>query len=128
MELTILLDNKFLDLCCLSNSWAEVVELCSSDTTSYDNFNLLNSWRMHWENSFNANTIADLSDCESLSDTAVVLGNYNTFESLDSFCCSFNNLEENFNCITNTEILSILFDLLSFNRSNDVHNHRPLLY
>ena len=83
---------------------------------------------MHWEDSLYANTVADLSDCKCLSDSAVVLCNDDSFECLNSFCCSFNDLEENLDCITNAEIFSILFDLLSLNRSNDVHNHRPLLY
>ena len=75
---------------------------------------------MKWEDSFNANAVADLSDCESLSDAAVVLSDNDAFESLNSFRCAFYDLEEYLDCISNIEILCIFLDLLCFNSLNDV--------
>ncbi len=76
--------NLGLNLCSLTNSVSEVVQLSSANlTVSYDLY-LFNRRAVERENSLNAAAVCNTSNGECLVDAAVLLSDNSTLEHLDT--------------------------------------------
>ena len=102
----------FLNLRCLTNSVAEIVELCSSDLTGTDNVNLLNVGRVDGECLFNSTAVRYASYGKGLGDSAAMLSDNGSLEHLDSLTGSLFDLVVYANGITNIDLGKFGLELL----------------
>ena len=93
----------FLNLCCLTNAVANVVELSTSNLTGANYLNLLNVGRMYRERLLDTATVSYASDSKRLGNSAAVLSDDSTLEDLYSFSCSLFDLVVNLNGITDVK-------------------------
>ena len=94
----------FFYLSCFADSVAYIVELCASYLTVADNFDLSNLRGMQRERLFNAYAISNSSYGECLGNTAVSLGDNRSFEELNSFTRTLDDLVVNYDRVTYFEL------------------------
>src|SRR5690349_2303062 len=73
------------DTCCFTSKSTQVVELCTSNPTSFYEVDVVNDRCVKWKDSLNAYTKACLSHCNGFASAAVFASNHNAFERLQSF-------------------------------------------
>lgn len=87
-----LLTNLFLNLCGLTYSVTEIIELASANLTVTDNLDVLYVRGMEREYSLNANAVSYASDGKCLGYAAASLGNDSALEHLDSLSVALANV------------------------------------
>ena len=75
----------FFNLGSLTDSLANVVQLCTSDFTDANDVYLLNVRRVDGESLLNTTTVRNTSYSKGFGNTAAVLSDNGSFEKLDSF-------------------------------------------
>ena len=83
------LSNLFLDLCSLTNSVTQVVQLCSANLTLTDNLYTVNDRRVQREYTLDTAAMCNTANSKGFADTAVLLCDYGAFEYLDTALVAF---------------------------------------
>ena len=81
--------HKFLDLGCLADSVSEIIQLCTSDLTASDDFDLGHERAVKRPGLLNAHTVAGLPYSKGLPVASALSLKYGTLEDLDPFPVSF---------------------------------------
>ena len=110
------ISEKFLDLCCLTNAVMNIEQLRTADFTAACDNDVNYVRGMDRESLFYADTVCNVSDCEALGYTAVLLGNYKTFKELNSLLRTLFDFVVNNNRITYVECRKLGFKLLAYKR------------
>jgi hypothetical protein len=79
----------------LPGQLTEVVQFGAAYFTSRYDLDFINSWRMEWENTFNAYPVGNFSYSESGSVASVRAANDSALEHLNPFLIAFDNLGVN---------------------------------
>ena len=104
--------SAFADASSLTDLVAEIIKFRSSNATVADHFELRNIGGVNREGSLNANTVADLAQRYRFSNTAVLAGNADPFEDLDSLFATLTNLHVSTNRIASNDAWQICFQAL----------------
>ena len=118
MDRTRLERATFLETRCLSAQVAQVVQLRATDFTLTDNFQLGDTWAVHWEDTLDTNGVRNLTDREG--PTIALAGNPNddAFEHLNTLFGAFGDANMHTHGVARTEVgkcfLTVLrsFDLI----------------
>ena len=81
----------FLDLGGLAQTVTQIVQLCSANFTSPDDFNLVYNWRVQREDTFHTAAISNSSYSKGFVDAAVLLCDNGSFKNLDTALVAFLN-------------------------------------
>jgi len=104
---------QFLDLCALTNTVAEVVQLSASDLTVTDNFYLVYVRAVKREGLFYADTVGNTSYGKGFGNAAAALSDNGTFVNLNTFAVAFLDSVVNLNGVTDLKNRSVLLELLA---------------
>jgi hypothetical protein len=101
--------------------FAQVVQLGASNRSVPCYLNSVNLGGVYRKGSFNTNTARDLTHRESLSIRRSVPPDHITFIYLNALFVTFDDTIVYPDSVSNTKVREIPFDLLLFQRSNDIH-------
>ena len=99
----LILISFLFNFCFFTCKISEIENTCSSDFTSFINFNFLNWRRINRENSFNAYRTRHFSNCKSFCWTWTSSLQNNTFKELCSCFITLSNFIINCDCISWTK-------------------------
>ena len=102
----------FFDLCCLTNTIAQVVQFGSANFTSAYRINGYDRRRINREYFFATYTVGNTSYGNGLVDSAMLLSNNSTFECLSTLTVSLFNLDGYAYSITNADTGLVFFQVL----------------
>ena len=103
-----------LNLGCLTDSVAQVVELRTADLTAADDLNLLYMRRVDREGLFYAYTVGDTADGERLADAASATRNNGSLKNLNSFAGALLDKVMNLDGITDVDLGYLCLELLAY--------------
>jgi len=110
-----------LNLGCLTNAIANVVKLSTSNLTDTNDVDLLHIGRVDGERLLHAATVRNSSDGKGLGDAAAVLGDYGSFEHLDSLTRTLLDLVVNTNGVTDADHRNVFLKLLTCKSLDHIH-------
>ena len=117
--------NLFLNLGSLTNSAAQVVQLCTSNLTVTYSLNLNYVGRVDGESLFNAAAVRNSSYSESSGDACTVLSDNSTLEKLDSLSGTLFDLVVNTYGVTNVDRRNFCLQLLVCKSLDQIHFDGP---
>ena len=109
----------FFDLGGLALAFAQIVQLGTANFTAANHVNMIHTGRIDRESTFNADAVGHAAHRECFADPAVAFCNNCTFESLQTFAVSFNNLDPYTYGIADAELGQIAADLFCFDGTDD---------
>ncbi len=115
------LSKTFFDFGSFADALSDVIELCTADFAATCDDDFFNVGGMKRESLFDAYAVCDVSDCECLGDAAVLLGDNETFEKLNSLSCTLFDFVVNNDRITYFEFRDVGFELLADKRLKLIH-------
>ena len=110
-----------LDLGTLTDSVAQIVELCTANDTLTDNVNLYNVGRVDGEGLLHAAAEADAANREGLGNSAAMLCNDGTLKHLDSLLVALFDAVVHLHGVTDVERGDLGLQLLTYKSRNLFH-------
>lgn len=101
-----------------THPFPEIVKFGTADLASTQDFNAGNPGRMKQEDSFNTNPLKNFADGDGFIKAAIAFSNDCPLKGLDSFFPPLNNLDANFDGVTNMDGRQIVFNELCFDGLN----------
>ena len=117
--------DSFLNLRSLTNSAAQVVQLCTSDLTTTDSVNSYYVGRVDGESLFNTAAVRNSSYSKGSGDTCTVLSDNGTLEKLDSLSGTLFDLVVNTYGVTNVDRRNFCLQLLVCKSLDQIHFDGP---
>ena len=111
-----------LDLCALTDSFTEVVELCSAHFTSANRLDGDDGGRMHREDLLAAYAVGNSADGDGLVDAAMLLGNDGAFKSLVALAAAFLDTNGDTHGIADVECGQFGLHVLFAENFDQIHN------
>ena len=118
-----LLDTSFFESNSLAASLAQKVQLGSANYRPTLDFDLLNSWRVNWELSFNPFTGNDASNHKHFTCARTALGDHDTTENLDTLFRTFLNFGVDIHGVADTKFIDFLLEERMLNQLENLLAH-----
>ncbi|KFM90503.1 hypothetical protein DJ90_6385 [Paenibacillus macerans] len=115
------LTTHFFNSRCFTAQCTKIVQLRTTHFTTASHFDFIDFRGMKRESSFHAYTVGNFTNRKSFADSAAATLDNNTFEQLDTFTRSLDNLNEHFQSVTRTKARNIFAKLFLRNRLYDIH-------
>ena len=114
------------NLCCLTNSVTQIVELRAANLRLTEYYNLVNVGRVDREGLLHTYAVGNTSYGEGLGNAAAMSGNNGTLEKLDSFLLALSDTDVNLYTVTDLELRNLSLQLLTY-KSLDLFHFMALL-
>ncbi len=119
------LTTYFFNSRCFTAKFTKIIQLRTTHFTTASHFDFIDFRGMKRESSFHAYTVRNFTNRKSFANSAATTLNHNTFEQLDTFTRSLDNLNVHFQSVTRTKARNILAKLFLRNRLYDIHLGLP---
>ena len=106
---------NFFDAGCFAAQFANVVQLRAPDAAFANHFDLIDDFRVQWEDALHTVSKRNLSDSECRANSAMFLGDADAFEDLNAFFIAFLDFDVNFDRVSGFEFRKSRAQLLLFN-------------
>lgn len=112
----------FLNFRLLATKLAEIVELCTANIATADEFDVIDNGRVDGKGALNAHLEAHFTNREGFTDALTRTANDNTLENLDARAIALNDIHVNLDSVSGAEFGNITAKRRRIDGIKDVHN------
>ena len=111
----------FADLRTLAHATAQIVQLRTANETVANGLDLLDGGGMNGEDLLNANTVRNAADGDRLFDAAMLLGDHDALEDLDTLTSAFLDLNMDADGLADLDLGLFSLELLGSQFFDEIH-------
>ncbi len=110
----------FFDASRLAREFAQVIKFGATDCTAANDFDFVDTRRMHGENSFDADAVGNSADGEHFAHAAALTTDNHAFKNLNAFAVAFNDFCMDAHGVAGSELRNVFAKLFAFQKFDDI--------